>query len=266
MRSTQRSSHRQRYAVKYACVHVSQHGCPSVDPLARRKFFRFAKKGSVLRVPCRPLKPCTEDHVTTWGLLKEVVRQRDLEEMARCRRCKEQLAPLNYVPLNSCGWRHTTLGIIARHVRIRGPGGVTESQMSAGLINGTTRFTIEPAPKEVTSFFFHALVPKPEPRISGQALDRTNQTEYLVKNREQLCQIIQLEREANPSTHLGCARLLLKRTQLAVILPPLRAVHVEKMDRRHGLFLQKLVISFRVARVDLGTRQIFWPAWGNGAR
>ena len=75
--------------------------------------------------------------------------------------------------------------------------------------------------------------------------------QYLAKNCEQLCQIIQLEREANPSTHLGCARLLLKRTQLAVILPPLQAVHVEKMDRRRG---------------HLGTRQIFWPAWGNGAR
>ena len=78
--------------------------------------------------------------------------------------------------------------------------------MLLGLINGTTRFTIEPALREVTSRFFHALEPKQKQRISGKLLvDRVNQTEYLVKNREQLCQIIQLQLRRGPNRALGRA-------------------------------------------------------------
>ena len=200
VRSAQRSSHRQRAPAKCASAHVSQHGCTPADPLVYVKLFRFHKKGSALRVPCQPWKPRTEDRLNWWALNKEAKMQAELEEQVR------RLLGWNYVPVNSFWWINHVLGIISRHVRIRGPGGVTDAQMLLGLINGTTRFTIEPAPREVTSRFFHALEPKQKQRISGKLLvDRVNQTEYLVKNREQLCQIIQLQLRRGPNRALGRA-------------------------------------------------------------
>ena len=74
---TQRSSHRQRAPVKYACAHVSQHDRTSADPLALLKLFRFLKEGSALLA--QPYQPWKTLHKGPFEFMDHLLATRDAD-------------------------------------------------------------------------------------------------------------------------------------------------------------------------------------------